>query len=111
MIKSIIACVIERYTVAAGIKPIQAKGPCHSHASYLINEFNLSVLILSKRLEHSSLEIMLKHYSIHTCSGADESIAEKMIGNIPIEILNEYKIYFQGLQLFFYFLWLFVKSC
>lgn len=32
---------------------IQAKGSHHSHASYFINEFNVSVLALSQRIGHS----------------------------------------------------------
>lgn len=46
MIKSTIDRIIERYATLAGVKRIQAKGLRHSNASYLINEFNLSVLIL-----------------------------------------------------------------
>lgn len=59
MIKSTLARIIERYANLAGVKKIQGKGLRHSNASYLINEFNVSVLILSKRLGHSSPEITL----------------------------------------------------
>lgn len=97
MIKSTLARIIKRYSELAGVKRIQGKGLRHSNASYLINEFNVSVLILSKRLGHSSPEITLKHYS-HLWSGADESIAEIMSGNISIHTAPKTKIQFNGNQ-------------
>ena len=69
----------------------------HSHASYLINEFNVSVLVLSQRMGHSSPEITLKHYA-HMWSGADTAIAEEMSGNIKIETAECTKITFNGNQ-------------
>lgn len=62
MIKFTLARIIKRYFELASVKQIQDKGLRHSSASYLINEFNVSVLILSKRLVHSGPEITLKHY-------------------------------------------------
>ena len=53
MIKSTISRIINRYSKLAGVKKIQAKGLRHSHASYLINEFNVSVLVLSQRMGNS----------------------------------------------------------
>jgi hypothetical protein len=97
MIKSTIGRIIERYATLAEAKRIQAKGLRHSNASYLINEFNVSVLILSKRLGHSSPEITLKHYA-HLWSGADENVAELMAGNIKINTAEETKISFNGNQ-------------
>ena len=46
MIKSTIARTIQRFAKLAKAHRIQAKGLRHSHASYHINEFNISVLIL-----------------------------------------------------------------
>lgn len=97
MIKSTLARIIERYATLAGIKKIQGKGVRHSNASYLINEFNVSVLILSRRLGHSSPEITLKHYA-HLWSGADENVAELMAGNIKINTAEKTKISFNGNQ-------------
>lgn len=97
MIKSTLARIIERYSNFAGVKKIQGKGLRHSNASYLINEFNVSVLILSKRLGHSSPEITLKHYA-HLWSGADENVAEKMAGNINIKTAEKTKVIFNGNQ-------------
>lgn len=56
MIKSTIARIIQRLSKLAKVHRNQAKGLRHSYASYLINEFNISVLILSKRMGHSSPE-------------------------------------------------------
>ena len=95
--KSTIARIINRYAKLAGVHPIPAKGLRHSHASYLINEFNVSVLILSKRMGHSSPEITLKHYS-HMWSGLDETIADEMTGNIKIQTAKEKKFAFNGNQ-------------
>ena len=97
MLKSTISRVIKRYAKIAHVKPIQAKGLRHSHASYLINEFNVSVLILSKRLGHSSPEITLKHYS-HMWTGADETIVKEMTGNITISFATESLVKFNGNQ-------------
>lgn len=97
MIKSTIGRIIARYAKLAKVDKIQAKGMRHSSASYLINEFNVSVLALSQRLGHSSPEITLKHYS-HMWSGADVAIAEKMAGNIKIETAVNTHIAFNGNQ-------------
>lgn len=97
MSKSTLARIITRYAKSANIKRIQGKGLRHSHASYLINEFNVSVLILSKRLGHSSPEITLKHYA-HMWSGVDEAIAEQMSGNIKINTAKKTNIKFIGNQ-------------
>jgi len=97
MIKSTIGRMISRYSKLAGIKKIQAKGLRHSHASYLINEFNVSVLVLSQRMGHSSPEITLKHYA-HMWNGADIAIADLMKGNIEIETAKKSKVNFNGNQ-------------
>lgn len=97
MIKSTISRMIGRFAKLANVHRIQAKGLRHSHASYLINEFNVSVLILSKRLGHSSPEITLKHYS-HMWSGVDELIAEEMSGNITIQTAKQTGVAFNGNQ-------------
>lgn len=97
MIKSTIGRIIARYAKLAGVKKIQAKGLRHSHASYLINEFNVSVLILSQRMGHSSPEITLKHYA-HMWSGADTAIADAMTGNVKIKTAEQTKVKFNGNQ-------------
>lgn len=97
MLKSTISRIIGRYAKLAKVHRVQAKGLRHSHASYLINEFNVSVLILSKRMGHSSPEITLKHYS-HMWSGVDEHIAEEMAGNIKIQTAEKSGITFNGNQ-------------
>lgn len=97
MIKSTIGRIIKRYSQFAGVTGIQAKGLRHSHASYLINEFNVSVLVLSQRMGHSNPEITLKYYA-HMWSGADTAIADAMTGNIEIKTSERSKIKFKGNQ-------------
>lgn len=97
MLKSTIGRMISRYANFAKVTKIQAKGLRHSHASYLINEFNVSVLVLSQRLGHSSPEITLKHYA-HMWGGADNVIANEMAGNIKIKTAKETKMKFNGNQ-------------
>lgn len=97
MLKSTISRAIKRYAKLAHVKPIQAKGLRHSHASYLINEFNVPILILSKRLGHSSPEITLKHYA-HMWTGADEAITHEMTGNISISFTSKSLVKFNGNQ-------------
>ncbi|WP_369821502.1 site-specific integrase [Listeria sp. ILCC796] len=97
MQKSTIARIIERYAKLAGIHKIQSKGLRHSHASYLINEFNVDILMLSRRLGHSGPEITLKHYS-HMYPNRDEVIANNITGNIKIETSQINQIKFTGNQ-------------
>lgn len=97
MIRSTINHIIKRYAKLAGVPIIQPKGLRHSHVSYLINEFNASVLIISKRLGHSGPDITLKHYS-HLWAGMDETIAEQMTGNIEFRTSDKTRINFNGNQ-------------
>lgn len=97
MLKSTISRIIKRYAKLANVPLIQAKGLRHSHASYLINELNASVLIVSKRLGHSSPEITLKHYA-HMWSGVDKELANEMTGLINIRHAENTKINFNGNQ-------------
>ena len=97
MLKSTISRIIKSYAKLAHVKPIQAKGLRHSHASFLINELNVSVLILSKRLGHSSPEITLKHYS-HLWDGADEVITNEMAGIINVSFPSSSLVHFNGNQ-------------
>ncbi|WP_049508551.1 tyrosine-type recombinase/integrase [Streptococcus anginosus] len=97
MLKSTISRITKRYAKLANVPLIQAKGLRHSHASYLINELNASVLIVSKRLGHSSPEITLKHYA-HMWSGVDKELASEMTGLIDIRHAENTKINFNGNQ-------------
>jgi integrase len=95
--KFTISRIIKRYSNIPHVKPIQAKGLRHSHASLLINKLNVSVLILSKRLGHSSPEITLKHYS-HLWDSTDEVITNEMVGIINVSFPSSSLVNFNGNQ-------------
>ncbi|MFD1472048.1 tyrosine-type recombinase/integrase [Companilactobacillus mishanensis] len=95
--RSTVLRIIQRYAKLAGVPLIQAKGLRHSHVSYLINEFNADVLVVSKRLGHSSPEITLKYYA-HLWGVNDENIAKQLTGNINIQFSSTKKIKFNGNQ-------------
>ncbi|HEM5314543.1 TPA: site-specific integrase [Streptococcus suis] len=97
MLKSTISRIIKRYAKLANVPQIQAKELRHSHASYLINELNASVLIVSKRLGHSSPEITLRHYA-HLWSGVDKELADEMTGLISIQHAEQSFVQFNGNQ-------------
>ncbi len=95
--RSTIPRIIARYAKVAKVPKIQAKGLRHSHVSYLINEFNADILVVSKRLGHSSPEITLKHYA-HLWSRNDEPIAKQMTGNVKFVPAKKTMINFNGNQ-------------
>lgn len=97
MVKSTIGQIVSRYGRLANAPAIQAKGLRHSHVSFLINELNVSVLVVSKRLGHSSPEITLKHYA-HLWRGIDDAVAESMAGIIKIETAKSKQFKFVGNQ-------------
>lgn len=97
MSRTTIPLIIKRFAKIAGVKPIQAKGLRHSNVSYLINEFNADVLTVSRRLGHSGPDITLKYYS-HLWPRNDESIADKMEGNIVFKNAKENRLAFNGNQ-------------
>lgn len=86
MIKSTISRIIKRYAGLAGVHDIQAKGLRHSHVSFLVNEFNTDILLISRRLGHSSPEITYRHYA-HLYSGADRDIADAIDGKVNFKSL------------------------
>ena len=95
--RSTVQRIIKRYAKLANVPIIQGKGLRHSHVSYLINEFNADILIVSKRLGHSSPDITLKHYA-HLWGRNDEGIAEQMTGNVTFNSPEKSLIHFNGNQ-------------
>ena len=67
----------------------------HSHVSYLINEFNADVLMVSRRLGHSSPEITLKYYA-HLWPRNDEWIVQQMAKNIKVKLSDKPLVDFIG---------------
>ena len=95
--RSTVQRIIKRYAKLANVPIIQGKGLRHSHVSYLINEFNADILIVSKRLGHSSPDMTLKHYA-HLWGRNDEGIAEQMTGNVTFNSPEKSLIHFNGNQ-------------
>lgn len=97
LVRGTVNSVVNRYAKLANVKRIQAKGLRHSHASYLINQHNIDILLISRRLGHSSPDITLKYYS-HLWSRNDEAIADVITGDIEINLVKKSQIDFYGNQ-------------
>ncbi len=68
---------ILKYSKRAGVKYIQPKGLRHSHASLLINEYNVNALYIQRRLGHSDVKTTLSIYS-HLYPNADTELTDKL---------------------------------
>ena len=68
---------IIKYAKRAGVKYIQPKGLRHSHASLLINEYNVNALYIQRRLGHSDVKTTLSIYS-HLYQKADSELTDKL---------------------------------
>lgn len=97
LVRSTVNRIVNRYSELANVKRIQAKGLRHSHASYLINQHNIDVLVISRRLGHSSPEITLKHYA-HLWNRNDEVVADAITGDIDINVADKSLVGFYGNQ-------------
>lgn len=97
LVRSTVNNTVNRYADLAGVKRIQAKGLRHSHASYLINQHNIDVLVVSRRLGHSSPEITLKYYA-HLWNRNDKVVADAIAGDFNIDISDEKLTGFYGNQ-------------
>lgn len=95
LVRSTVNGIVNRYSKVAEVKRMQVKGVRHSHASYLINQHNIDILVISRGLGHSSLEIILKHYA-HLWSRNDEVVADAITGDIEINLANKFQIGFYG---------------
>ncbi|WP_242227304.1 tyrosine-type recombinase/integrase [Bacillus cereus group sp. BfR-BA-01315] len=99
--KSTIARIITRHAQLAGVKRIQAKGLRHSHASFLINEYNANPLVIKDRLGHEDIKTTLSTYS-HLYPNVNFEIANSMTGSIHYKTSHEKKTKFKGNQSFKY---------
>lgn len=97
MVKSTLNRAIKRYSKLAGVHSITPKGLRHSHASYLINDLNEDVLVVSKRLGHSNPNITLNTYS-HLWNGRSREIPDMMSNSFHLESSNQNKVHFSGNQ-------------
>ena len=68
---------ILKYAKRAGVKYIQPKGLRHSHASLLINEYNVNAIYVQRRLGHSDAKTTLSIYS-HLYPNADFELTDKL---------------------------------
>lgn len=80
-LKSTISRIIKRHAKIAGIKAIEAKGLRHSHASLLINEYNVNPLIIKDRLGHEDIKTTLSTYS-HLYPNVNFEIAQHLAGTV-----------------------------
>lgn len=76
--------ILAKYAKRAKVTVIQPKALRHSHASFLINELNVTPLLIQKRLGHSDIKTTLGIYS-HLYPNADESIMSELKGRIKYE--------------------------
>lgn len=78
--------VLIKYSKRAGVRKIQAKALRHSHASLLINEYNVTPLLIQKRLGHTDVRTTLGIYS-HLYPNADEEITSQLKNLVNLEEL------------------------
>lgn len=99
--KSTVARIIIRHAKLAGVKTIQAKGLRHSHASFLINEYNANPLVIKDRLGHEDIKTTLSTYS-HLYPNINFEIANNISGSINFSTSQKKQTKFQGNQSFKY---------
>lgn len=76
--------MLTKYSKRAGVRRIQAKALRHSHASLLINEYNVTPLLIQKRLGHTDIRTTLGIYS-HLYPNADEEITGQLKNLINLD--------------------------
>ncbi len=82
--KRVVREILVKYAKRANVTIIQPKALRHSHASFLINELNVTPLLIQKRLGHSDIKTTLGIYS-HLYPNADEAIMAQLKGKIHYE--------------------------
>lgn len=82
--------MLTKYSKRAGVRRIQAKALRHSHASLLINEYNVTPLLIQKRLGHTDIRTTLGIYS-HLYPNADEEITGQLKNLINFDSFEKNK--------------------
>ena len=71
--------IINRYADLAGVHRIKAKELRASHASLLINQYNIDILAVSQRLGHAKPTTTLKYYA-QLWRGRNRTVADRLNG-------------------------------
>lgn len=95
--KSTLNHIVKRHGKLAGVEQIQPKGLRHSHASLLINEYNMNPLIIKDRLGHEDIKTTLGTYG-HLYNNVNHKVASLLKGTIAIKTAKEKQTKFQGNQ-------------
>lgn len=77
--RSTIGNIINRYAKLANVHPIKAKELRASHASLLINKYNVDILLIAKRLGHAKPTTTLRYYS-ELWGGRNRTISRQLDG-------------------------------
>lgn len=96
-IKSTLNRIITRHAELAGVHRIQPKGLRHSHASFLINEFNINALAIKERLGHEDIKTTLSTYS-HLYPNVNFQLANQISGTINYTTAENTLTKFNGNQ-------------
>ncbi|MGL4972688.1 MAG: site-specific integrase, partial [Culicoidibacterales bacterium] len=96
-IKSTLNRIITRHANLAGVHRIQPKGLRHSHASFLINEFNVNALVIKDRLGHEDIKTTLSTYS-HLYPNINFQLANQIAGKISYKTADSTLTKFNGNQ-------------
>lgn len=100
MHRSSVNNIVNRYADLAGVHRIKAKELRASHASLLINQYNVDILAVSQRLGHADPNTTLKHYA-QLWRGRNRTVADQLNGAMgSIEHPDHSLVNFNGNQYF-----------
>lgn len=100
MHRSTVNKIINRYADLADVHRIKAKELRASHASLLINQYNVDILAVSQRLGHAKPTTTLKYYA-QLWRGRNRTVADQLNGAMgQIEHPDHSLVNFNGNQFF-----------